>query len=96
MSKLVRFTQCPKCAEQGRDSRKDNLANYSDDSKHCFSCSYHEHAHIFKRFVKDSDEEIRAKEKERIPNDYRDWETDRKSTRLNSSHLKLSRMPSSA
>ena len=29
-------------------------------------------------------------------NGYRDWETDRKSTRLNSSHLKLSRMPSSA
>ena len=27
---------------------------------------------------------------------YRDLETDRKSTRLNSSHLKLSRMPSSA
>ena len=27
---------------------------------------------------------------------YRDWETDRKRTRLNSSHLKLSRMPSSA
>ena len=25
-----------------------------------------------------------------------DWEADRKSTRLNSSHLKLSRMPSSA
>ena len=34
---------------------------------------------------------INAKEGE-----YRDWETDRKSTRLNSSHLKLSRMPSSA
>ena len=30
------------------------------------------------------------------PPTYRDWETDRKSTRLNSSHLKLSRMPSSA
>ena len=28
--------------------------------------------------------------------EYRDWETDRKSTRLNSSHLKLSRMPASA
>ena len=27
---------------------------------------------------------------------YRDWETDRKSTRLNSSHRSLSRMPSSA
>ena len=31
-----------------------------------------------------------------LGNRYRDWETDRKSTRLNSSHLKLSRMPSSA
>ena len=31
-----------------------------------------------------------------IESKYRDWETDRKSTRLNSSHLKLSRMPSSA
>ena len=32
----------------------------------------------------------------RVIQGYRDWETDRKSTRLNSSHLKLSRMPSSA
>ena len=30
------------------------------------------------------------------PAGYRDWETDRKSTRLNSSHRSLSRMPSSA
>ena len=29
-------------------------------------------------------------------NNYRDWETDRKSTRLNSSHSRASRMPSSA
>ena len=28
--------------------------------------------------------------------EYRDWETDRKSTPLNSSHRSLSRMPSSA
>ena len=27
---------------------------------------------------------------------YRDWETDRKSTRLNSSHITRSRMPSSS
>ena len=32
----------------------------------------------------------------KILNLYRDWETDRKSTRLNSSHRSLSRMPSSA
>ena len=31
-----------------------------------------------------------------IDPEYRDWETDRKSTRLNSSHRSLSRMPSSA
>ena len=34
--------------------------------------------------------------KERDYNNYRDWETDRKSTRLNSSHSGESRMPSSA
>ena len=31
-----------------------------------------------------------------ILREYRDWETDRKSTRLNSSHSAKSRMPSSA
>ena len=31
-----------------------------------------------------------------LPSVYRDWETDRKSTRLNSSHSAKSRMPSSA
>ena len=31
-----------------------------------------------------------------LTNVYRDWETDRKSTRLNSSHSAKSRMPSSA
>ena len=31
-----------------------------------------------------------------IASGYRDWETDRKSTRLNSSHEFVSRMPSSA
>ena len=31
-----------------------------------------------------------------VNNAYRDWETDRKSTRLNSSHSRASRMPSSA
>ena len=31
-----------------------------------------------------------------VSGEYRDWETDRKSTRLNSSHSAKSRMPSSA
>ena len=37
---------------------------------------------------------VEQSEKERAA--YRDWETDRKSTRLNSSHSAKSRMPSSA
>ena len=42
---------------------------------------------------------IETREKQQKENDgnpYRDWETDRKSTRLNSSHSAKSRMPSSA
>ena len=39
---------------------------------------------------------INQRRKNQIKNIYRDWETDRKSTRLNSSHRSLSRMPSSA
>ena len=39
---------------------------------------------------------IGAGESVTIPTWYRDWETDRKSTRLNSSHSAKSRMPSSA
>ena len=39
----------------------------------------------------------RLKPHSQIPSaEYRDWETDRKSTRLNSSHEFVSRMPSSA
>ena len=37
-----------------------------------------------------------SKELRKISMCYRDWETDRKSTRLNSSHSAKSRMPSSA
>ena len=42
------------------------------------------------------DNYIKEKSKEATIKLYRDWETDRKSTRLNSSHRSLSRMPSSA
>lgn len=41
---LFKFkSQCPKCIEKGGDRSKDNLANYSDGGKHCFSCGYHVH-----------------------------------------------------
>ena len=40
--------------------------------------------------------ELALKMSSKDMNEYRDWETDRKSTRLNSSHSAKSRMPSSA
>ena len=41
---LFKFkSQCPKCVEKGGDKSKDNLANYGDGGKHCFSCGYHVH-----------------------------------------------------
>ena len=44
---------------------------------------------------KDYSDQMRAQFGIKAPS-YRDWETDRKSTRLNSSHITRSRMPSSA
>ena len=40
MANFVKKEQCPRCAERGGDSSKDNLAIYSDGSCYCFSCSY--------------------------------------------------------
>lgn len=51
-SRVLKFTQCPRCAERGKDSRKDNLAVYSDGSEHCFSCSFHKHPVGFRSPVK--------------------------------------------
>ena len=41
-------------------------------------------------------ESVKGCKRKLITTTYRDWETDRKSTRLNSSHITRSRMPSSA
>lgn len=37
------YERCPRCLDQGRDSRGDNLGVYTDGSAHCFSCGYHRH-----------------------------------------------------
>ncbi len=44
MSGVQRREQCPKCAEQGRDSSGDNLARYSDGHGYCHVCRYYEPA----------------------------------------------------
>jgi len=37
----VWHSPCPRCRQNGRDNRGDNLANYPDGSSHCFSCHFH-------------------------------------------------------
>ncbi len=39
-SYLISKEQCPKCASNGGDTRRDNCAVYSDGHKHCFKCGY--------------------------------------------------------
>ena len=40
--KVEKRSQCPQCAEQGRDTSQDNLATYSDGHSYCFSCGFYE------------------------------------------------------
>ena len=41
-SKVVKKIPCPKCREEGRDTKGDNLALYDDGHKYCFACTYTE------------------------------------------------------
>ncbi len=40
-SKCEKRVQCPRCAEQGRDTQEDNLLVFDDGHTHCFACGYH-------------------------------------------------------
>lgn len=42
-SKLVRHEQCPRCREDGRDTKADNLGVYDDGHEYCYACSYYKH-----------------------------------------------------
>lgn len=41
--------QCPACADVQADTKKDNLARYSDSSAYCFACGYSERASVIIR-----------------------------------------------
>lgn len=40
MARFSHHEQCPKCAENGRDRKKNNLGVYEDGSSYCYSCGY--------------------------------------------------------
>jgi len=39
MTRLLSTSQCPECEKRGRDTKRNNLAEYSD-GWHCFGCGY--------------------------------------------------------
>lgn len=68
MSKFVRYKQCPKCAERGRDSSADNCGVYDDGSEHCFAnCGYHKFP---KHYVKPNHEVVLPEVKKVLPDDF--------------------------
>lgn len=40
MGYIKKYTECPQCVEQGRDSSGDNLVIYDDGNGYCHSCEY--------------------------------------------------------
>lgn len=67
MAKFTHFSQCPRCAKDGRDKSADNLGNYSDGSGHCFSCGFHSFPKFHHTFVK---EQRNDREKAVLPIDF--------------------------
>lgn len=41
MRKQTKTTACPRCRENGGDTRGNNLVVYDDGGYHCFACGYH-------------------------------------------------------
>lgn len=45
-------TACPKCRENGRDRRGNNLVWFSEHDAHCFACGYHVYPKHYKPVIK--------------------------------------------
>ena len=69
------------------------LTSITDDPRISISSDEYERIAVAEQYYRDDLARLSTKTR---TGPYRDWETDRKSTRLNSSHRSLSRMPSSA
>ena len=68
MSRAVSTEQCPKCAESGRDTARDNCVVYADGSKHCFAnCGYHKFP---THYVRKTNEEVLPENKRILPADF--------------------------
>lgn len=64
----LRYQPCPKCRNNGKDSRGDNLVVYPDGSEHCYACRYHRNSYF--RFNENSVEPINYGSKNLLPADF--------------------------
>lgn len=48
----MKRSQCPRCADNGRDRSRNNLIHYSDGGAHCFACGYHQYGKFTPEFTK--------------------------------------------
>lgn len=44
-SRFLYHRECPRCRENGKDKKGNNLGVYDDGHTHCFSCDYHTHSY---------------------------------------------------
>ena len=91
-SELAQYTRIMEEATATVDGLKDEIKRYMEDHNTDILTG-NEHKATYKAVTSSRIDTTALKHD--MPA-YRDWETDRKSTRLNSSHITRTRMPSSA
>lgn len=65
---------CPKCRENGKDRRGDNLHVYPDGSSYCFACGYHSNrTKLVKREETDRTECVLPRDSGVFPNAFTEW-----------------------
>lgn len=68
MANRLKYEPCPRCVDNGRDSRGDNLVLWPDGSAHCFACGLHRPAPYSRsRFVLT---EVNDAPKSLLPSDF--------------------------
>ena len=86
---------CGDCYECRKQKQRQWIVRMSEENRQTPD-AYFLTLTIDDKSYKQISKKYKLKDNNDIATKYRDWETDRKSTRLNSSHSAKSRMPSSA
>lgn len=67
------YEACPRCRDNGRDTRGDNLGVFIDGSYFCFACAYRRDGSVFRRFLQSTNQDggrVNEREKSLLPTDF--------------------------